>query len=71
VEKTEKIVKKSGMFFVSKNDHQLTTFYHAFHHDLTIEKPRSTRHFFQNTPQKHQQRQQNPGSRQGLIFFLK
>jgi hypothetical protein len=49
VEKTEKIVKESGMFFVSKKQPSTHHVYHAFHHDLTIKKPRSAPHFLQNT----------------------
>jgi hypothetical protein len=35
-----------------------------FHH----KKPSTNTPFFQNTPQKHQQKQQNPGLRQGPLF---
>jgi hypothetical protein len=69
VEKIEKIVKESGMFFVSKKRPSIHHVLPRIHHDLTIKKPRSAPHFFQNTPQKHQQKQQNPDSRQGLIFL--
>src|SRR5205823_6107227 len=69
VEKTEEIVRKSGMFFVAKK--QAST-----HHVSPHISPRShhknttfcTR-FLQNPPQKRQQKQQNPGWRRGLIFL--
>jgi hypothetical protein len=32
-------------------------------------KPRYLRQFFPNPLQKHQQKQQNPGSNRGFIFF--
>jgi hypothetical protein len=71
VEKIEKIVEESGMFFgLEKRP--------SIHHVSPRISPRShhknttfcTR-FFQNTPQKHQQKQQNPGSHRGLIFSRK
>jgi hypothetical protein len=71
VEKIEKIVKESGTFFVSEKRP-------STHHVLPRISPRSHHKnttfctpFFQNPLQKHQQKQQNPGSRQGLIFFEK
>jgi hypothetical protein len=42
-------LEKSGMFLAPQKGSFPTTFYHAFHHSLTIKKPRSTSHFFQNT----------------------
>jgi hypothetical protein len=69
VEKIEKIVEKSGMFFVSEkttvNAPRFTTQSPQSHHPKTTFCTR----FFQNTPQKHQQKQQNPGSHRGSIFF--
>jgi hypothetical protein len=71
VEKNEKIVEKSGMFFVcgktTVNSPHFTTKSPQSHHRKTTFYTR----FFQNTPQKHQQKQQNPGSHRGSIFFQK
>jgi hypothetical protein len=40
------------MFLAPRKGSFPTTFYHAFHHVLTIKKPRSTTRFFQ-TPLKN------------------
>jgi hypothetical protein len=45
--------------------------YHAFHHVLTIKKPRSTTAIFQNTPQKPQQKTTKAPNLSGAKFFLK
>jgi hypothetical protein len=39
------------------------------HHVLTIKKPRSTTRFFQNPPQKHQQKRENPTPSPAQDFF--
>ncbi|HEY1995342.1 MAG TPA: hypothetical protein VGG81_13125 [Edaphobacter sp.] len=62
-------VEKSGMFLVLAGRQFPTTFNHAFHHVLTIKKPRSTTCFFQNPPQKHQQNAEIPRRRRLRIFF--
>jgi len=41
------------MFFVVENMTLLPCVYHAFHHDFTIEKPRSTTRISRNPPQNH------------------
>jgi hypothetical protein len=43
--------KKVACFLRQLKDHQPTTFHHEFT-TITIKKPRSTPHFFQNPPQK-------------------
>jgi hypothetical protein len=45
-------VRKCGAFFGARKQPSKTPRSHAFHHKLTSKKPRSTTHFFQNTPQK-------------------
>ncbi len=44
--------------------------HHAIHHVLTIKKPRSTTHLFQNTPQKPSKTTRAPEI-SGAKFFLK
>jgi hypothetical protein len=39
---------KGGIFFDTGNDHKNHHVYHAFHHTLTIKKPRSAPVFLQN-----------------------
>jgi hypothetical protein len=58
-------LKNVAHFSPLKNAVFLHHVYHAFHHVLTIKKPRPATTFFQNTPQKPQQKQQNPGSPRG------
>ena len=41
-------VQKSGVFLAPRKGGFPTTFHHAFHHILTIKKPLSNTHFFQN-----------------------
>jgi hypothetical protein len=62
-------VAESGVFLVPEKRSFPTTIYHAFHHVLTIKKPRSTTRFFQNTPQKHQQKAKNPTPSPAQDFF--
>jgi hypothetical protein len=58
---TQKIkLKKSGMLLTATQRQFSHHVLPAFHHVLTIKKPRSTTCFFQNTPQKHQQKYRNP-----------
>jgi hypothetical protein len=71
VEKIENIVKRSGVFFASEEQPSTHHVPPQFHHHLTTKTPRSAPRFFQNTPQKHVQKQQNPGFHRGSIFFLK
>jgi hypothetical protein len=68
VEKLKKIVEESGMFSFPKNDHQSTTFYHAFHHDLTTKTPRSAR-TFSKTPLKTAAKTTKPRLTPGSHFF--
>jgi len=56
-------------FSFSKNDHQLTTFHHAFHHDLTTKTPRSAPQFFKTPLKNISKNNKTPASRQGLIFL--
>jgi hypothetical protein len=62
-------VEKSGQLLAANLWAVCTTFYHAFHHVLTIKKPRSTTSFFQNPPQKHQQKRENPAPPPPQDFF--
>src|SRR5947209_8370911 len=59
------------MFFVAKkpsSTHHISPHISPrSHHKNTTFCPQ----FFQNTPQKTRQKQQNPGLRRGLIFFAK
>jgi len=55
-------------FSSRKYDHQLTTFYHAFHHDLATKTPHSARPFSKTPLKNTSKTNKNPGSRQGLIF---
>jgi len=71
VEKAEKIVQGSGLFFIFKKRP-------STHHVSPRISPRSHHKkttfctsIFQNTPQKHQQKQQNPGFAPGSHFSLK
>jgi len=68
VEKTEKIVKESGMFFVSKKQPSTHHVYHAFHHDLTIKKPRSAPHF-SKTPLKNTSKNNKIPAHARVLFF--
>jgi hypothetical protein len=52
-------VEESGIFLLATERQFSHHVLPAFHHVLTIEKPRSTTCFFQNPPQKHQQKCRN------------
>jgi len=69
VEKSKNKVGESGMFFVSEKrpstDHVSPRISPRNHHKNTT----ICTHFFQNTPQKPQQKQRNPGSHLVLKFF--
>jgi hypothetical protein len=45
-----------GIFFAIKKRPSTHHIYHAIHHKLTIQKPRSAPHFLQKPLQKHQNR---------------
>jgi hypothetical protein len=68
VEKTEKIVKKVGIFFVSKKQPSIHHVLPRIHHDFTIKKPRSAPHFFQNPPQNTSKNNKTP-ARARVSFF--
>jgi hypothetical protein len=61
-------LKKVARFSPRKNDHQRTTFYHAFT-TISPQKNHVLHALFPKHPLKTPAKQQNPGSRQGLIFF--
>jgi hypothetical protein len=44
--------RNRGVFFVVKNNRQLTTFHHAIHHKLTTKTPPSASQFSPKPPQK-------------------
>src|SRR5258708_3302952 len=59
----EKILGQSGMFLGSKIWPSEHHDYHAFHHDFTIKKPRSTTLLFPKPPQKTPIIPRKPGRR--------
>jgi hypothetical protein len=61
-------VEKCGMFLTAAQRQFSHHGLPAFHHVLTIKKPCSTTRFFQNPPQKHQQRE-NPTPSPAQDFF--
>ena len=69
VEKTEKIVRESGMFFVARKrpstHHVSPHISPRSHHKNTTFRTR----FLQNTPQKHQQKRKNPTPSPAQDFF--
>jgi hypothetical protein len=62
-------VEKSGMFLAATQRQFSHHVLPAFHHVLTIKKPRSTTCFFQNPPQKDQQKRKNPTPSAAQDFF--
>jgi hypothetical protein len=52
-------VGKSGIFLAATQRRFSRHVLPAIHHVLTIKKPRSTTCFFQNPPQKHQQKRES------------
>jgi hypothetical protein len=53
-------VEKCGMFLIAAQRRFSHHVLPAFHHVLTIKKPRSTTRFFQTPLKKHQQKRENP-----------
>jgi hypothetical protein len=51
--KTENKLQKVGIFLEAEKCPSTHHNYHAFHHNLTIKKPRSANQFPQNPLQKH------------------
>jgi hypothetical protein len=61
-------VQKSGKFVAPAQMQFSHHIHHAIHHVLTIKKPPSTTHFFQNTPQKPSKTTKTPETSRAKFF---